>query len=38
MNSTADMGGMFMVPDVTVRASLQIIQTGYRSLFKLSKY
>ena len=41
MNSTADMSGMFIVLDVTIRASLQIInigdtglgrQTGYRSL------
>ena len=43
MNSAAEMGGMFIVPDLTVCASLQIIninirdiepwgQTGYRSL------
>ena len=37
MNLAAEMGGMFIVPDITVRASLQIIniggtrQTGYRS-------
>ena len=28
MNLVADMGVMFIVPDVTVRASLQIINIG----------
>ena len=28
MNSAADMGGMFIVPDVTVHVSLQIIIIG----------
>ena len=30
MNSAAEMGGMFIVPDVTVCASLQIININTR--------
>ena len=30
MNSAAKMGGMFIVPDVTVSASLQIININIR--------
>ena len=32
MNSTADLGVMFIVPDVNVRASVQIINMGDKGL------
>ena len=34
MNSTVDMGCMFIVPDVTVPASLQIINIGDTGLWE----
>ena len=34
MNSTADLDGMFIVPDVNVRASVQIINMGDKGIWE----